>query len=58
MASIQPVATRLAGGGTVTADQIGAVAAAASAAMLSGREIRLHDQTEVDQALGLLGGTR
>lgn len=37
MASIQPVATRLAGGGTVTADQIGAVAAAASAAMLSGR---------------------
>lgn len=53
-----PVATRLAGGGTVTADQIGAVAAAASAAMLSGREIRLHDQTEVDQALGLLGGTR
>jgi len=50
-----PVRTRLAGSGEadwVTADQVGAVAVAASAATeMSGREIRLLGQAEAEQAL-------
>lgn len=53
-----PVATRLGHGGGVAADQVGEVAVAVSASTLPGREIRLHDQAEVDQALEMLGGTR
>lgn len=53
-----PVATRLGHGGEVTADQVGDVAVAVSASTLPGREIPLHGQAEVDQALQLLGGAR
>ncbi|SFY47829.1 hypothetical protein [Streptomyces sp. F-1] len=39
----------------VTADQVGAVAVAASAAAaVGGRQIRLRDQAEADEALALL----
>lgn len=46
-----PVVTRLSPEGTVTADQVGAVAVAASAATSAGRIIPLHDDAEVDAAL-------
>lgn len=56
-----PVLTRAAGHGSpdqVTAGQVGAVAVAASASGVSGREIRLRDQAELAQALALLNGAR
>jgi 3-oxoacyl-[acyl-carrier protein] reductase len=53
-----PVRTRFAGSGDpdrVTADQVGAVTVAASAAvMVGGREILLRSQVEADEALALL----
>jgi 3-oxoacyl-[acyl-carrier protein] reductase len=52
-----PVSTRQAGAADpdwVTAEQVGAVAAAASAATVTGREIRLRDQAEASAALSLL----
>jgi NAD(P)-dependent dehydrogenase (short-subunit alcohol dehydrogenase family) len=50
-----PVSTRLADGGSVTADQVGAIAAAASAATtVAGREIPLRSQAEVEEALAVL----
>lgn len=42
----------------ITADQVGAVAVAASAAAVDGREIRLGSQAELVQALALLQGAR
>ena len=54
-----PVRTRAAGEGApdwITADQVGAVAVAASASAVGGREIRLRDQAELTQALTLLHG--
>jgi hypothetical protein len=49
------VTTRLADSGTVAADQVGAVAVAASAAAtVAGREIRLGNQAEVEEGLALL----
>lgn len=57
-----PVRTRgTAGDGDldwITADQVGAVAVAASAASAGGREIRLRDQAELVRALALLQGTQ
>ena len=57
-----PVRTRAtAGDGDpdwVTADQVGAVAVAASAATVGGREIRLRNQAELAQALALLQGVQ
>ena len=52
------VATRRDPGGGVRADQVGAVAVAASTAPagVAGGEIRLHDQAEVDAALARLQG--
>jgi NAD(P)-dependent dehydrogenase (short-subunit alcohol dehydrogenase family) len=52
-----PVNTRLVDSGDpdwVTADQVGAVAVAASAAATVGGEIRMRSQVEVDQALAML----
>jgi 3-oxoacyl-[acyl-carrier protein] reductase len=50
-----PVSTRQATGPEwVTAELVGAVAVAASAAAVSGREIQLRDQAEASAALGLL----
>jgi NAD(P)-dependent dehydrogenase (short-subunit alcohol dehydrogenase family) len=53
-----PVSTRLVDSGGkdwVTADQVGAVAVAASAATTTaGRELQLHNRAEVDEALALL----
>lgn len=48
-----PVSTRASASGAVRADQVGAVAVAASAASVPGRVVPLHDQTEVDDALSL-----
>jgi NAD(P)-dependent dehydrogenase (short-subunit alcohol dehydrogenase family) len=57
-----PVSTRLVESGDpdrVTADQVGAVAVAASAAgTVAGREIRMHNQAEVGEALALLQATQ
>jgi 3-oxoacyl-[acyl-carrier protein] reductase len=56
-----PVRTRAAGNGApdwITADQVGAVAVAASASTTGGRQIKLRDQTELTQALALLQGTQ
>ena len=56
-----PVRTRAAGNGAadwITADQVGAVAVAASASTIGGREIRLRNQAEFTQALALLQGTQ
>lgn len=51
-----PVATRLAPDGAVGADQVGAVAVAASgASAVPGRQIPLHNETEIAEALALLG---
>jgi NAD(P)-dependent dehydrogenase (short-subunit alcohol dehydrogenase family) len=55
-----PVRTRAAGDGPpdwVTAAQVGAVAVAASASRVDGREIRLGNQAEFAQAVALLHGT-
>lgn len=52
-----PVATRVSGGGVVTADQVGAVAVAASAGTSAGRIIPLHDDTEVGDALTSLAAS-
>jgi hypothetical protein len=53
-----PVRTRLVDSGDpdqVTSDQVGAVAVAASAAAaVGGRQIRLRNQAEADEALALL----
>ena len=52
-----PVRTRLADSGDpddLSADQVGAVAVAASATAAAGREIGLHTRAEVDDALALL----
>src|SRR5215469_15103564 len=49
-----PVMTRAAGDGAqdwITADQVGSVAVAASASAISGREIRLSNQSELIGAL-------
>jgi len=54
-----PVLTRAAGQGDpgwITAEQVGAVAVAASASAVGGRQIRLRDQAELAQALTLLHG--
>jgi 3-oxoacyl-[acyl-carrier protein] reductase len=54
-----PVRTRAVGNGTpdqVTADQVGAVAVAASASAIGSREIRLRNQAELVEALALLQG--
>ena len=50
-----PVGTRSSDGGAVTADQVGAVAVAASAGTSAGRIVPLHDDTEVNDALSSLG---
>jgi NAD(P)-dependent dehydrogenase (short-subunit alcohol dehydrogenase family) len=49
-----PVKTRLVDDGGVSADQVGAVAVAASASSATGRSIGLHSDTEVNEALALL----
>ena len=52
-----PISTRQSGSAGpdwVTAEQVGAVAVAASAGPAAGREIRLRDQAEASAALGLL----
>ncbi len=51
--------TRLAAGGDrdlITADQVGAVAVAASAGDIGGQQIRLRDQAEFARAIALLRG--
>jgi NAD(P)-dependent dehydrogenase (short-subunit alcohol dehydrogenase family) len=56
-----PVRTRAAGDGApdqITADQVGAVAVAASASTIAGREIRLGNQAQLDQALAMLQGAQ
>lgn len=50
-----PVGTRISDGGGVTADQVGAVAVAASTGSAAGRIVPLHDDTEVNNALTSLG---
>ena len=52
-----PVTTRLNPSGTVTADQVGAVAVAASAGTAVGRIVSLHDDTEVAHALAALAAS-
>lgn len=53
-----PVSTRGSGGGGVTADQVGTVAVAVSAATtVPGRTIALHDGAEVADALTSLGAS-
>lgn len=49
-----PVATRESATGDVTADQVGSVAVAASAAAAPGASIPLHDGAEVEAALAML----
>ncbi len=56
-----PVRTRAVGNDTpdqVTADQVGAVAVAASASAIGSREIKLRNQAELAQALALLQGAK
>lgn len=56
-----PVLTRAADNGTlewITADQVGAIAVAASASAVGGGEIRLRNQAEFIQALALLHGAQ